>query len=251
MAQNTSNRLASEYKKIKGALHSQILREIDLESLSRLDDERARRQLGDFIAGRLTRERTPLAYAERERLTKELLNEIFGLGPLEILLQDDGISDILINGAHQVYIERRGLLELTDVEFDDDSHLRRIIDSIVSRVGRRIDESSPMVDARLHDGSRVNAIIPPLSLTGPVVSIRRFGRDPLTEKELVENDSMSSEMLALLSATVRGKLNILISGGTGSGKTTLLMSSLLTSRLPRGSLPSKTLPSCSSYRTIA
>ena len=230
MAQNTSNRLASEYKKIKGALHSQILREIDLESLSRLDDERARRQLGDFIAGRLTRERTPLTYAERERLTKELLNEIFGLGPLEILLQDDGISDILINGAHQVYIERRGLLELTDVEFDDDSHLRRIIDSIVSRVGRRIDESSPMVDARLHDGSRVNAIIPPLSLTGPVVSIRRFGRDPLTEKELVENDSMSSEMLALLSATVRGKLNILISGGTGSGKTTLL--NVLSAHIP-------------------
>ena len=161
---------------------------------------------------------------------RKLLNEIFGLGPLEILLEDDSISDILINGPHQVYIERRGLLELTDVEFDDDAHLRRIIDSIVSRVGRRIDESSPMVDARLADGSRVNAIIPPLSLTGPVVSIRRFGTEPLTEEELVTNESMTSQMLALLTATVRGKLNILISGGTGSGKTTLL--NILSAHIP-------------------
>ena len=230
MARDIEKRIASEYKKIKFALHSQILREIDLESISRLDDERARRQLGDFIAGRLTRERTPLTYAEREHLTKELLNEIFGLGPLEILLEDDSISDILINGPHQIYIERRGLLELTDVEFDDDAHLRRIIDSIVSRVGRRIDESSPMVDARLSDGSRVNAIIPPLSLTGPVVSIRRFGTDPLTEEELVANESMTSQMLSLLTATVRGKLNILISGGTGSGKTTLL--NVLSAHIP-------------------
>ena len=230
MAQDVGNRIASEYKKIKSALHSQILREIDLESISRLDDERARRQLGDFIAGRLTRERTPLTYAERERLTKELLNEIFGLGPLEILLQDESISDILINGPHQIYIERRGLLELTDVEFDDDAHLSRILDSIVSRVGRRVDESSPMVDARLADGSRVNAIIPPLSLTGPVVSIRRFGTDPLTEEQLVAYESLTSQMLALLTATVRGKLNVLISGGTGSGKTTLL--NILSAHIP-------------------
>ncbi len=230
MAEDSGNRVASEYKKIKSALHSQILREIDLESISRLDDERARRQLGDFIAGRLTRERTPLTHVERERLTKELLNEIFGLGPLEILLQDESISDILINGAHQIYIERRGILELTDVEFDDDDHLSRIIDSIVSRVGRRVDESSPMVDARLADGSRVNAIIPPLSLTGPVVSIRRFGTDPLTEDQLVANESMTSQMLMLLTATVRGKLNILVSGGTGSGKTTLL--NILSAHIP-------------------
>ena len=210
MARDIGNRIASEYKKIKSALHSQILREIDLESISRLDDERARRQLGDFIAGRLTRERTPLTYAERERLTKELLNEIFGLGPLEILLQDESISDILINGPHQIYIERRGLLELTDVEFDDDAHLSRILYSIVSRVGRRVDESSPMVDARLADGSRVNAIIPPLSLTGAVVSIRRFGTDPLTEEQLVTYESLTPQMLALLTATVRGKLNVLM-----------------------------------------
>ena len=230
MPQDIGNRIAKEYKKIKSALHSQILREIDLESISRLDDERARRQLGDFIAGRLTRERTPLTYAERERLTKELLNEIFGLGPLEILLADESISDILINGPHQIYIERRGLLELTDVEFDDDAHLSRILDSIVSRVGRRVDESSPMVDARLADGSRVNAIIPPLSLIGPVVSIRRFGTDPLTEDQLVANGSMTSQMLALMTATVRGKLNILVSGGTGAGKTTLL--NVLSAHIP-------------------
>ena len=230
MAGAIENRIASEYKKIKSALHSQILREIDLENISRLEDGRARRQLGDFIAGRLTRERTPLTYEERERLTKELLNEIFGLGPLEILLEDESISDILINGAHQIYIERRGLLELTDVEFDDDAHLRRIIDSIVSRVGRRVDESSPMVDARLADGSRVNAIIPPLSLTGPVVSIRRFGTNPLTEEQLVSYGSMTRQMLTLLTATVRGKLNILVSGGTGSGKTTLL--NMLSAHIP-------------------
>ncbi len=230
MARDIEHRIASEYKKIKSALHSQILREIDLENISRLDDEKARRQLGDFIAGRLTRERTPLTYAERERLTKELLNEIFGLGPLEILLEDETISDILINGAHQIYIERRGVLELTDVEFDDDAHLRRIIDSIVSRVGRRVDESSPMVDARLSDGSRVNAIIPPLSLTGPVVSIRRFGTNPLTEEQLIAYGSMTSQMLALLVASVRGKLNVLVSGGTGSGKTTLL--NILSAHIP-------------------
>ena len=230
MPQDIGNKIASEYKKIKSALHSQILREIDLESISRLDDERARRQLGDFIAGRLTRERTPLTYAERENLTRELLNEIFGLGPLEILLADESISDILINGPHQIYIERRGLLELTDVEFDDNAHLSRILDSIVSRVGRRVDESSPMVDARLPDGSRVNAIIPPLSLNGPVISIRRFGTDPLTEEELVANGSMTGQMLALMTATVRGKLNILVSGGTGAGKTTLL--NVLSAHIP-------------------
>ena len=230
MPQDIGNKIASEYKKIKSALHSHILREIDLESISRLDDERARRQLGDFIAGRLTRERTPLTYAERENLTRELLNEIFGLGPLEILLADESISDILINGPHQIYIERRGLLELTDVEFDDNAHLSRILDSIVSRVGRRVDESSPMVDARLPDGSRVNAIIPPLSLNGPVISIRRFGTDPLTEEELVANGSMTGQMLALMTATVRGKLNILVSGGTGAGKTTLL--NVLSAHIP-------------------
>ena len=230
MPQDIGNKIASEYKKIKSALHSQILREIDLESISRLDDERARRQLGDFIAGRLTRERTPLTYAERENLTRELLNEIFGLGPLEILLADESISDILIHGPHQIYIERRGLLELTDVEFDDNAHLSRILDSIVSRVGRRVDESSPMVDARLPDGSRVNAIIPPLSLNGPVISIRRFGTDPLTAEELVANGSMTGQMLALMTATVRGKLNILVSGGTGAGKTTLL--NVLSAHIP-------------------
>jgi pilus assembly protein CpaF len=155
-------------------------------------------------------------------LIREILDELFGLGPLEPLLADPTVSDILVNGSQNVYVERRGLLERTSVTFDDDAHLMRIIDRIVSRIGRRVDESSPMADARLMDGSRVNVIIPPLSLDGPIVSIRRFGTDPLTADNLVENDSMTPEMLQLLNGAVEGKLNILISGGTGSGKTTLL-----------------------------
>jgi pilus assembly protein CpaF len=199
-----------------------VLDEIDLESLNRLNDEIARQQVGQIVRDLLKREKTPLSAAEREQMGREILDDVFGLGPLEPLLADHAISDILVNTHRDVYIERRGLLEKTDIKFNDDAHLMRIIDRIVSRVGRRVDESSPMVDARLPDGSRVNAIIPPLALDGPILSIRRFGRDPLTADELLANSSLTKPMLELLAACVKGKLNMLISGGTGAGKTTLL-----------------------------
>ncbi len=211
-----------EYGELKSKLHTRLLEEIDLDSLSRLDQDTARERIRHFILEIVEREKTPLALSEREQLIREILDELFGLGPLEPLLADPSVSDILVNGSQNVYVERRGLLERTDVTFDDDAHLMRIIDRIVSRIGRRVDESSPMADARLQDGSRVNVIIPPLSLDGPIVSIRRFGTDPLTADNLVENDSLTSEMLQLLNGAVEGKLNIMISGGTGSGKTTLL-----------------------------
>jgi pilus assembly protein CpaF len=163
-----------------------------------------------------------MTYAEREQVSQEVLDEVFGLGPLEALLKDPTISDILVNNHKSVYIERRGLLEKTTVQFRDDEHLRQIIDRIVSAVGRRVDESSPMVDARLPDGSRVNAIIPPLALDGPCVSIRRFGRDPLTAEDVLRNNTMTQPMLDLVRACVKARLNILVSGGTGSGKTTFL-----------------------------
>jgi pilus assembly protein CpaF len=167
-------------------------------------------------------EAVPLSFAERERLSREILDEIFGLGPLEQLLKDPTISDILVNRYNKVYVERAGKLEITGLSFKDDQHLMQIIDRIVSRVGRRVDESSPMVDARLADGSRVNAIIPPLALDGPVLSIRRFGRDPITARNMIENRTLTDPMLEVLSSMVKGRLNLLISGGTGAGKTTLL-----------------------------
>jgi pilus assembly protein CpaF len=210
------------YQELKANLHSKILNEIDLESLNRLKEETAREQLRQVILDVLLREKTPLTMTERERMVAEILDEVFGLGPLEPLLADPTISDILVNGAFEVYIERRGLLEQTNIRFADDDHLMRIIDRIVSRVGRRVDESSPMVDARLRDGSRVNVIIPPLSLSGPVLSIRRFGADPLAATDLLDNGTLTPDMLDLLKASVEGKLNMLISGGTGAGKTTLL-----------------------------
>ena len=210
------------YKELKAKLHTQILGDIDLESVNRLSDGVARERVGLALRDMLNRERTPLASAERECLLKEILDEVFGLGPLEPLLADNTVSDILINGASRVYIERHGKLELTKVRFDNDSHLMRIIDRIVTKVGRRIDESTPMVDARLVDGSRVNVIIPPLSLDGPVVSIRRFGKDRLTADGLIINQTVNPQMLELLHGCVKGKLNVMISGGTGAGKTTLL-----------------------------
>ena len=169
-----------------------------------------------------TARRCPLSFAERERLSREILDEIFGLGPLEPLLKDPTVSDILVNRYDRVYVERAGKIEPTGLSFKDDAHLMQIIDRIVSRVGRRVDESSPMVDARLPDGSRVNAIIPPLAIDGPCLSIRRFGHDPLTARNMIENKTLTEPMLELLSAMVKGRLNILVSGGTGAGKTTLL-----------------------------
>jgi pilus assembly protein CpaF len=210
------------YKQLKAKLHTQILGEIDLESVNRLSDGVARERVGLALRDMLNRERTPLASAERECLMQEILDEVFGLGPLEPLLADMTVSDILVNGATRIYVERHGKLELTKVRFDNDSHLMRIIDRIVTKVGRRIDESTPMVDARLLDGSRVNVVIPPLSLDGPIVSIRRFGKDRLTADGLVVNQTVITQMLELLQGCVKGKLNIMISGGTGAGKTTLL-----------------------------
>jgi len=210
------------YKELKTKLHVQILEDIDLETLNRLSEGVARERVGLAIRDMLSRERTPLASAEREGIVEEVLDEVFGLGPLEPLLADPTVSDILVNGSAKVYIERGGILELTRVRFNDDRHLMRIIDRIVTKVGRRIDESTPMVDARLTDGSRVNVIIPPLALDGPIVSIRRFGTDRLTAERLVGNDTLTPQMLELLEGCVKGKLNIMISGGTGAGKTTLL-----------------------------
>jgi len=190
--------------------------------MDRLEDRVKRERVSQIVRGMLEREKTPLTMAEREQMVREVMDELFGLGPLEPFLDDPTISDILVNGAYDVYIERAGILERTDVRFSDDDHLMRIIERIVSRVGRRVDESSPMVDARLPDGSRVNAIIPPLALDGPVLSIRRFGKNPLKAEDLLRNGTLTPAMLTLLKAAVQGKLNILISGGTGAGKTTLL-----------------------------
>ena len=216
------NHSVTDHRGLKTKLHTQLLEEIDLESLNRLSEGVARERVGGIIRDMLHRERTPLASIERERIVLEILDELFGLGPLEPLLADGTISDILVNGSQKIFVERRGKLEATGARFDDDAHLMRIIDRIVSRVGRRVDESSPMVDARLPDGSRVNAIIPPLSLDGPILSIRRFGRERLNAQSLITYGSVSQQMLELLEGCVKGKLNIMISGGTGAGKTTFL-----------------------------
>jgi len=211
-----------EYQQVKADLHRKILDRLDLEKLGRTASTSAREEVLLVIRNTVNSEAVPLSFAERERLSREILDEIFGLGPLEQLLKDPTISDILVNRYNKVYIERAGRLEVTGLSFKDDQHLMQIIDRIVSRVGRRVDESSPMVDARLADGSRVNAIIPPLALDGPVLSIRRFGRDPVTARNMIENQTLTEAMLEVLSCMVKGRLNILISGGTGAGKTTLL-----------------------------
>jgi len=212
----------TEYQQVKADLHRKILDRLDLEKLGRTSGDTAREEVLVLIRNSVNAEVVPLSFAERERLSREILDEIFGLGPLEPLLKDHTISDILVNRFDRVYIERAGKLELTAYSFKDNTHLMQIIERIVSRVGRRVDESSPMVDARLADGSRVNAIIPPLALDGPCLSIRRFGRDPVTARNMIENHTLTEAMLELLSAMVKGRLNLLISGGTGAGKTTLL-----------------------------
>src|SRR5450755_1623905 len=212
----------TEYQQVKADLHRKILDRLDLEKLGRTPSDAARDEVLLLIRNTVNSEAVPLSFAERERLAREILDEIFGLGPLEPLLKDPTISDILVNRYNKVYVERAGKLEATGLSFKDDAHLMQIIDRIVSRIGRRVDESSPMVDARLADGSRVNAIIPPLAIDGPCLSIRRFGRDPVTARNMIENKSLTEPMLELLSAMVKGRLNFLISGGTGAGKTTLL-----------------------------
>jgi pilus assembly protein CpaF len=212
----------SEYQQVKSDLHRKILDRLDLEKLGRSTGDSAREEVLVLIRNSVNSEVIPLSFAERERLSREILDEIFGLGPLEPLLKDHTISDILVNRFDKVYIERAGKLELTGLSFKDNQHLMQIIERIVSRVGRRVDESSPMVDARLADGSRVNAIIPPLALDGACLSIRRFGRDPVTARNMIQNHTLTEAMLELLSIMVKGKLNLLVSGGTGAGKTTLL-----------------------------
>jgi len=212
------------YQELKSRVHNDLLNRLDLDRLTRLQREVAEPEIRNLIVVMLERESaaTPLSLFERESLIADVINELFGLGPLEMLLHDGSISDILVNRHDQVYVEREGKLEETEIMFKDDAHLMQIIERIVSSVGRRIDESSPMVDARLADGSRVNAIVPPLALDGPTMSIRRFRTDRLGAQDLVARDSWTEPMLEFLQAVVACRLNLIVSGGTGSGKTTLL-----------------------------
>ncbi len=210
-----------KYYQLKTRIHRKLVEQLDLSAMNQ-DDPTLRDQVGELILQLCEKENALLNYNERQKLVQEVLDETFGLGPLEMMLKDPSISDILINGPRHVYVERKGKLELTDVQFRDNAHLIHVIDKIVSAVGRRCDEVSPMVDARLKDGSRVNAIIPPLALDGPSVSIRRFGNDPITWDDYIAFKSCAPEMIEFLKACVIAHLNILIIGGTGSGKTTLL-----------------------------
>src|SRR5437867_4284785 len=210
------------YQELKSTVHRDLLNKVDLEKVAVSRDERTRAQVLIIIQDLVAGLQTPLSGRERERLALEVLDEVFGLGPLEPLLQDPTINDILVNGPKQVYVERAGLLEESNIMFKDNAHLMNIIDKVVSAVGRRVDESSPMVDARLADGSRVNVIIPPLAIDGPHMSIRRFGHIPITEEDLLRNQTLTQPMLELLRGAVKARLNIVISGGTGAGKTTLL-----------------------------
>ncbi len=222
----------SDFNAVKLAIHRKLIQRVDLDHVMQLGREGVREEVSEIVEKLAAEENTPMTFQERERLAQEVLDEVFGLGPLEPLLRDETISDILVNTHKSVYIERNGLLERTTIQFRDDAHLMSIIDRIISAVGRRVDESSPMVDARLPDGSRVNAIIPPLAVDGPILSIRRFGRDPLTADELLQNRTLTAPMLDMLRGCVFGRMNILISGGTGAGKTTLLnvLSSFISNR---------------------
>jgi len=222
-AQTTGSPAAVAYVKLKNKLHHRILEKVDLVSLESMSESKLREEIATLVELLLTEDPAQINDIERRMLVRDIQNEMLGLGPLELLMADSTVSDILVNSYDQIYVERRGKLELTDVVFSDEKHLLRIIDKIVSRVGRRIDESSPMVDARLPDGSRVNAIIPPIALDGPMVSIRRFAVVPLKMGDLVTRyKSLTPDMALLLEGLAKSKINMLISGGTGSGKTTLL-----------------------------
>jgi len=207
---------------MKSRLHRALINRMDLTKLAALTQEQVHAEVSRLAENVLAQEAMPLSTADRDRLVNDVQHELFGLGPLEPLLADPTVCDILVNSHGKIYVERRGKLEVTDVAFKDDEHLMRVIERIVSSVGRRIDESSPMVDARLRDGSRVNAIIPPLSLDGPVLSIRRFGAEPLRMDSLIENKALTRDIADMLQMCVSARLNVLISGGTGAGKTTLL-----------------------------
>jgi len=218
------------YQELKSSIHRKLIDRLDLSSVAEISPEQLSGIIKTVVEGLISAEGIPLTRAERERLVVEIQHETLGLGPLEPLLQDPDISDIMVNGPGRVYIEKRGKLHRTEVTFKDDDHLMTIIERIVSRVGRRVDESTPLVDARLPDGSRVNVIIPPLALDGPVLSIRRFGIDPMKMENLISNRSLTEEMAKVFDAMVRARLNILVSGGTGAGKTTLL--NILSSFVP-------------------
>jgi pilus assembly protein CpaF len=219
-------------EKFKTEIHRTLISKLDLEKLSRVNSGQARQAVAGVIHEIINEQRVPLSFSEQEKIQSELLDDVFGLGPLEPLLADPKISDILVNDKNHVFVEKGGILERVETTFRDDRHLLQIIDRIVSRVGRRVDESSPMVDARLPDGSRVNAIIPPLALDGPSLSIRRFGTGPLAANQLVKLKSISAEMMELLASAVRARISILISGGTGAGKTTFL--NILSQYIPQG-----------------
>jgi len=219
---NNERQAAKSFEELKRLIHSKLVDKLDLSRVSDLAGDTLRREIRLVVERLCDTENPLLNRMERERLIDEVLDETFGFGPLEALLKDPTISDILINGPHKIYVERRGKLEKTDVKFRDNDHLLQIIDRIVSKVGRRVDETSPMVDARLPDGSRVNAIIPPLALDGPSMSIRRFGANPLKLEDLLNYKAFTPEMAMLMEAAIKARLNIIISGGTGSGKTTLL-----------------------------
>ncbi len=212
-------------------IHRILISRLDLEKLSRVNSTQARQAVAAVVKEIIGEQKVPLSMNEQQKIQADLLDDVFGLGPLEPLLRDPTISDVLVNGKDRVFIERGGVLQKTDTTFRDDRHLMQIIDRIVSRVGRRVDESSPMVDARLPDGSRVNAIIPPLALDGPTLSIRRFGTGPVEAKQLVELKSISVEMIEMLAAAVRSRISILVSGGTGAGKTTFL--NILSQYIPK------------------
>src|SRR5215467_202956 len=217
-----TNTVRTDFASVKAAIHRKLIQKLNLDKLTEVNREDVRREVSQILEGIVHGESAPMNLQERERLVQEVLDEVFGLGPLEPLLADPTVSDILVNTYKRVYVERKGMLEPTNVQFRDDIHLMGIIDRIVSAIGRRVDESSPMVDARLKDGSRVNAIIPPLSVDGPCLSIRRFGRERLTADDLIHNRSLTPAMLDLLRGCVKARLNVLISGGTGAGKTTFL-----------------------------
>ena len=210
------------FQEMKSRLHRALINRMDLTKLAALSQEQVHAEVSRLAESVLAQEAMPLSTSERDRLVNDVQHELFGLGPLEPLLGDPTISDILVNSHSTIYVERRGKLEVTNVAFKDDEHLMRVIERIVSSVGRRIDESSPMVDARLRDGSRVNAIIPPLSIDGPVLSIRRFGAEPLRMDSLIENKALTRDIADMMEMCVNARLNVLISGGTGAGKTTLL-----------------------------
>src|SRR6202167_3223528 len=222
----------TDFNAVKTAIHRKLIQKLNLDRLSEIRREDVRREMSQILENLVGGESTPMTFEERERLSSEVLDEVFGLGPLEPLLNDPTVSDILVNTYKRVYVERHGMLEETSVQFRDDAHLMAIIDRIVSAIGRRVDESSPMVDARLADGSRVNAIIPPLAVDGPCLSIRRFGHQRVNANDMVNNHTLTPSMLDLLRGCVKARLNILVSGGAGAAKTTLLnvLSSNISSR---------------------